>query len=174
LAGQTPKNSNSSALDRAAYLAATGLGAGLLPVAPGTFGAIEGVAIFLGVAALAHSHPDARIYSISYSLLNMVVFAVGVVSAERVSRMLNQKDPGRVVIDEVSGQMIALSPLLFTPKPLGVVVGFILFRAFDIFKPYPIRKLEALPGGFGVMADDVLAGIFAAVLLWAGHAWGVL
>ena len=73
------------------------------------------------------------------------------------------------LIDEVSGQLIAMTPLIVYPSLAGVAVAFVLFRAFDIFKPYPIRKLERLPGGFGVMTDDVLAGIYAAVLTWLAH-----
>jgi phosphatidylglycerophosphatase A len=72
--------------------------------------------------------------------------------------------------------MIALAPLMFLPQVSirGTIVGFLLFRLFDIFKPYPIRKLEQLHGGLGVMADDALAGVYAALVLWLGTATGLV
>jgi phosphatidylglycerophosphatase A len=76
------------------------------------------------------------------------------------------KDPGKVVVDEVAGQMIALLPLSFlagVPLISGVIVSFILFRLFDIFKPYPARRFERLRGGLGIMADDLVAGFYGAV-----------
>jgi len=103
------------------------------------------------------------------AVANTLIFAVGVLASDRVCKILQAKDPRRIVIDEVSGQLISLSPLLISPTWLSVLIGFLLFRIFDIFKPYPIRKLEHLPGGLGVMADDVLAGVYAAVLVWAGR-----
>jgi len=158
-------------MDRLAYIIATGAGAGLIPIAPGTFGSIEGVAIFVAMWA-ARPRPMGAETSVSqpgYWLLlialNLVLFAVGVWAAGRVARVLRIEDPGRVVVDEVSGQMIALTPLVFAPTWPAVLLGFILFRAFDILKPYPISKLERLPGGWGIMADDAGAGIFAAVIL---------
>ena len=142
-----------------------------MPVAPGTFGAAEGVAVFVLMALLSgYRHSSHAGVIAVWAAANLIVFAAGVAASDRVCRMLNQKDPGRVVIDEVSGQMIALSPVLFTPSWPAVITGFVLFRVFDIWKPYPIRKLEALPGGLGVMADDALAGVYAGLLVWAGHA----
>jgi phosphatidylglycerophosphatase A len=79
--------------------------------------------------------------------------------------LLRIDDPGRVVIDEVSGQLISLTPLLVAPTWFSVLLGFILFRAFDILKPFPISKLERLPLGWGIMADDAGAGILVAAIL---------
>lgn len=154
-------------LDGTAYALATGFGAGFVPVAPGTAGSLEGVVIFLAVLAF-HLGPLSALLVLA--ALNVAVFAIGVWASSRTCEITALKDPGLVVIDEVSGQLIALTPLVLWPfSILAVVTGFFLFRLFDIFKPYPIRKLEHLHAGLGVMADDVLAGIYAAVLLWLVH-----
>ena len=79
------------------------------------------------------------------------------------------KDSSRIVIDEVSGQLISVIPLALSPSATAIIAAFLLFRLFDIFKPYPIRKLEDLPRGFGVMADDALAGVYAGVLVLVGR-----
>jgi phosphatidylglycerophosphatase A len=155
-------------LDHIAYALATGLGAGFVPIAPGTAGSIEGVVIFIAILAL---HLGLPALLLLLAIVNLAVFGVGVWAATRTCEITGLKDPRLVVIDEVSGQLIALTPLAWWPSLsiAAVVIGFLLFRVFDIFKPYPIRKLERLHTGLGVMADDVLAGIYAAVLLWLGH-----
>lgn len=157
-------------VDRFAYLFATGAGAGLIPVAPGTFGSIEGAAIFACISlATTGAGPYSPGIQAGYWFLliavNLLVLAVGVWSSGRVARLMRQADPGRVVIDEVSGQMISLTPLLFAPTWQSILLGFVLFRAFDILKPYPISRLERLPAGWGIMMDDVAAGILAAGVL---------
>ena len=101
-------------------------------------------------------------------VINGVVFGVGVWASGRTCKISGLKDPQKVVIDEVSGQLIALVPAALSPAVVPVIAAFALFRLFDIFKPYPIRKLEGLPGGLGVMADDALAGVYAAALIWMG------
>lgn len=139
-----------------------------MPVAPGTAGAVEGVAIFLLIHALQLG-PASELLALA--IINLSLFAMGVWASNRACRVTGLKDPQLVVIDEVSGQLIALTPLalLHVLPIVGVLIGFLLFRLFDIFKPYPIRKLERLPGGLGVMADDALAGVYAALLLWLTH-----
>jgi phosphatidylglycerophosphatase A len=139
-----------------------------VPIAPGTAGSAEGVAIFLAILAL---HLEQTTLLLALTALNAVIFVAGVWASTRTCEITGLKDPRLAVIDEVSGQLIALTPLaLFSPFSIaGVVAGFLLFRLFDIFKPYPIRKLERLHAGLGVMADDALAGVYAAVLLWLGH-----
>jgi phosphatidylglycerophosphatase A len=163
-----PTKRQSTALDRLAYALATGLGAGHVPVAPGTLGSLEGVGVFLAVFALHRPLPASLLL---LAVVNILLFAVGVWASTRTCEITGLKDPGIVVIDEVSGQLIALTPLALWPSfsIAAVVLGFLLFRLFDIFKPYPIRKLEQLRAGFGVMADDALAGIYAALLLWLVH-----
>ena len=96
----------------------------------------------------------------------LLVFAAGVWASKRTCEISHLEDPSQVVVDEISGQLIALTPLAFGSSIALVILAFILFRLFDIFKPYPIRKLEHLPNGFGVMLDDVLAGVFAALIVW--------
>jgi phosphatidylglycerophosphatase A len=163
-------------LDRLAYAIATGLGAGFAPLAPGTFGAIEGAAIFSAIIAVAGNQLRAapQLSLLLFLLLNAALFAAGVWASSRACRMCGVDDPSHVVIDEVSGQLIALTPLLLFPSVAGVAVSFGLFRLFDIVKPYPIGKLEQLHGGLGVMADDALAGVFAAALVWAAVALGII
>jgi phosphatidylglycerophosphatase A len=157
-----------NARDRIGYHIATGLGAGFVPIAPGTAGAAEGVAVFLAIHAL-HLEQTSSLFVLA--ILNVVVFASGVWASNCACRIVGLKDPRLVVIDEVSGQLIALTPLALMQSfsATAVVIGFLLFRIFDIFKPYPIRKLELLHGGLGVMADDALAGVYAAALVWLGH-----
>jgi phosphatidylglycerophosphatase A len=158
---------NPTAMDRSGYILATGLGAGFMPVAPGTAGALEGVAIFL---ALQTVHIPPRSLFLWLVIINLILFVVGVWASNCACRVTALKDPQVVVIDEVSGQLIALIPAAFVPSiSASVIIGFALFRLFDIVKPFPIRRLERLPGGFGVMADDALAGIYAAGLLWLAH-----
>lgn len=159
------RKDNVTAIDRLAYWIANGAGAGLSPIAPGTVGAAEGVGIFLITnAALGHK-PVAHL--VALIALNILVFVLGVWAANRTCEMCGLKDPGVIVIDEVSGQLIAITPLAFAPSVAGIIAAFLLFRLFDIFKPYPIRRLEHLRGGLGVMADDALAGLYAAALVWS-------
>jgi phosphatidylglycerophosphatase A len=100
-------------------------------------------------------------------LVIIVVTLVGIWAASRVERVLRIKDPGRVVVDEVAGQLIALLPVpLMSPGwPYWLIPAFALFRFFDIVKPYPARKLESLHGGLGIMLDDVVAGVYAAIVV---------
>ena len=158
-------------VDRIAYAIAIGAGAGLSPFAPGTCGAIEGVGVYLAAAHIA-----ARSVTLTHNeslvcllLLNLFVFAIGVWASARACEISGIKDPQKVVVDEVSGQLIALVPAALSPALVPVIAAFALFRLFDIFKPYPIRKLESLPGGLGVMADDALAGVYAGALVWIGY-----
>jgi phosphatidylglycerophosphatase A len=155
-------------------------GVGYMPLAPGTFGSALGVALYLLVrdATLrlvsAHNQNRALTYeqaeSLRVALMLAIIFFVtmaGIRAAKRVESLLGRKDPGLVVIDEVAGQLIAF---LFIPLQVGLkwwmlVAGFVLFRLFDIWKPYPVRRLEALESGLGIMADDVLAGFYAAAAL---------
>ncbi|HEV7857054.1 MAG TPA: phosphatidylglycerophosphatase A [Pyrinomonadaceae bacterium] len=161
-------------------LALATCGVGYLPLAPGTWGSMVGVVLYLllRLASLrfinAFYSGDAVNRSLVESLYTMLSLALiicltaaGVWAATRAEKLLGRKDPGAVVVDEVAGQLITF---LFIPLGLNlkwwlVLAGFLLFRAFDIWKPYPVRRLEALESGLGIMADDVLAGIYAAVCL---------
>jgi len=132
-------------------------GVGYLPLAPGTFGSLVGVAIFLLLVQ--------RVNPVVIVVLILVITLAGFWAASRTEELSGRKDPGKVVVDEVAGQMIALLPLtVLAVTPLAVMVSFILFRFFDIVKPYPAGRLESLKGGFGIMCDDLVAGVYAAVL----------
>ncbi|MEK6299197.1 MAG: phosphatidylglycerophosphatase A [Acidobacteriota bacterium] len=164
-----------SAPDRLAYAIATGFGAGFAPVAPGTLGAIEGVALFLAFIALSSKLSlSASSPFVVLALVNVAIFTIGVWASNRFCEISGVKDPSQIVIDEISGQLIALTPLAASPSAAGVIAAFVLFRLFDIFKPYPIRKLEALPGGWGVMSDDALAGVYAAVIVTLTVLWKLI
>jgi len=128
---------------------------GFLPLAPGTFGSLVGIGVFFALGSLV------------LQVVGMVVVTgLGIWAASRTERILGAKDPGKVVVDEVAGQMIALLPLSVFALGRGwIIVSFILFRLFDIFKPYPARRFEALRAGLGIMADDLVAGIYAGVIV---------
>jgi phosphatidylglycerophosphatase A len=150
-------------LDSLARLVATGLGSGYSPFAPGTAGSIVGLLLFLPLAGLT--------WPVQLAATGAVTL-VGAIAAGRVARGVGRKDPGLVVVDEVAGQCITFLALPITP--VTALAGFLLFRAMDIVKPWPARDLERLPGGWGIMADDVAAGIYAHLALRAGLAvWPV-
>jgi phosphatidylglycerophosphatase A len=139
----------------------TGFGIGHAPLVPGTFGSALGVVLYALLAATGGG---------PVVLAGLVVVtALGFWSAGATERHLGKRDPGLIVIDEISGQMVSL---IFLPLNLGVLVaGFFLFRLFDILKPFPVRRLEALPGGSGIMADDLMAGLYANLVLQALVRW---
>ena len=147
--------------NRFADLISTWFGCGYAPAAPGTAGSLAGLAI--GIAL----HEGAGFSWRAFLLMSAAVFAPAVWAATRTARTLGVKDPGRVVVDEVIGQWIALAGAYpFNWK--SYAAAFLLFRLFDIWKPAPVRQLERLPEGFGIVADDVMAGGYAAVVLWVG------
>jgi phosphatidylglycerophosphatase A len=137
-----------------AKVLATFFGLGLAPVLPGTVASAATTLLFVfllrGLSAPL------------YVLLVVLLFFVGVAVSKIAADELGRPDPGRVVVDEVCGQLIALAFLPPGWVPAGL--AFALFRFFDIIKPWPIRRLERLPGGWGIMADDVGAGLVAAAL----------
>lgn len=137
-----------------------GFGSGLVPFAPGTAGSLVAAVAYLALGRLAWPVQVAAI---------AVVSLLGTAAAARAERVWGE-DPGRVVVDEVAGQWLALVAL---PPTWGwMVAGFLLFRLFDITKPPPCRRLERLPGGFGVIADDLAAGGYARLLLLVA-AWAM-
>lgn len=145
----------------AARLLATFFGVGLFPFVPGTAAS--------AVAALGYGLALHRLPVAPYAILVGALFFVGAWSSAVHAAELRAADPGRIVVDEVCGQLVALAFL--PPDWTAVAAAFVLFRVFDIIKPWPIRKLERLPGGWGIMADDIGAGLAAAalgrlVLLW--------
>ena len=160
-----------------AALAIATCGVGYLPLAPGTWGSLVGVGFYLllrEASAASFTRAAASGWSLSsleslrMTLMLLMLIAItvaGIWAATRAERLMGRKDPGAVVIDEVAGQLITF---LFVPLNAGlwaIAAGFVAFRVFDIWKPYPIRRLEALESGLGIMADDVLAGAYAAMLM---------
>jgi phosphatidylglycerophosphatase A len=158
-------------------LLATWFGLGKIPKAPGTWGSLGGVAVSVLVTWLGFRH-DYFILSKDFwttgfhpghveVVAAVLISIIGVIVATRAARYAQIEDPQWVVIDEVSGQLITYY-LFFWVLPLNWkswLLGFILFRIFDIWKPFPARQLERLPGGWGIMADDWMAGIYAAIVL---------
>lgn len=158
-------------------LAVATFGVGFLPLAPGTWGAAVGVGIYLlllkgsvGLHAFAVQHASSvpSLESLHAALMLLAISALsfaGVWAATRAEKVLGRKDPGAVVVDEVAGQMMAFLFVPFNASAWMIIAGFLAFRLFDIWKPYPIRRLEALEAGLGIMGDDLLAGAYAAVLM---------
>ena len=143
-------------------LAIATCGVGYLPLMPGTYGSLVGVGIFLGLTQLVKGNALIAVVLIAI----LVSTFAGIWAASRTEALSGRKDPGKVVVDEVAGQLISLFPLvLFGHWSIAVVIiSFILFRFFDIVKPYPARRLEALKGGVGIMCDDLVAGVYGAVI----------
>jgi phosphatidylglycerophosphatase A len=190
-----------------ALFVATAGGLGYIPKAPGTFGSLAG--IFLVALPLWILFPISLFTDIhlnfgwridpvvcGHILFGLAAAAFGVWAAGCAARFWRQKDPQRVVIDEVSGQHLALLlgcavPIWWRPPPATeaypialislhtalswkyLLPGFILFRVFDIWKPFPVRQAESLPGGWGIMADDWVASVYAAIGLWIARAAGL-
>jgi len=136
-------------------LLATGFYIGNIPVAPGTFGSLFGLPLCFILAEL-------KLTQAIVGTVLFILFAIWI--SKNAEKLLKRSDPGCIVIDEIAGMMVALIGLPF--KLTTAVIGFILFRILDILKPFPIRILDKrVSGGLGVVADDVVAGIFANLLL---------
>jgi len=201
---------------RFALFVATACGLGYIPFAPGTFGSLAGLLLALVPwwsffivqnVYIAARPSDAGPFISKFTrfgdpllLAHLIIFiliaAVGVWTADRAARFWGEKDPQRVVIDEVSGQHLTfllgcgvpvwwrVMKFPWPDYPFGLIsfgvdavlswkyllLGLILFRAFDIWKPFPARQAESLPGGWGIMADDWVAGVYAAIGLWIARA----
>jgi len=166
-----------SAKDYLALAIAT-CGVGYLPLAPGTWGSLVGIGLYLLVRGvlmqLFFGTPATRgfdLFQVYYLIIAfelLMVFAIAVLgfwAGSQTEKLSARKDPGIVVIDEVAGQLIALLPVPFMANSAWwpIIVAFILFRFFDIVKPYPARRMESLKGGLGIMADDLVAGVYAAL-----------
>jgi phosphatidylglycerophosphatase A len=141
-------------MKRIAVVIASAAGLGYAPIAPGTVGSAAGVLIFF---LTSHWSLPTQV------LLALGVTAVGVWASSVAAGHFGRSDPSQVVVDEVAGQLITLLGTGATWK--GAIIGFLLFRVFDIVKPWPANKLEALHGGWGIMADDVMAAIYACAIL---------
>lgn len=142
-------------MDRLFMTIATGFGAGYLPKAPGTWGSLLALPLHFFLHRLTPG---------PYALALTGIFFVAVITAGQAEKILDRKDPGVVVIDEVIGMLITL--IAAPDNPLIWLLGFGLFRLFDIFKPYPIRIIDQrINGGLGIVLDDVLAGVYSLIVL---------
>jgi len=141
-------------MDRFFLLLAAGFGAGYVPLAPGTAGTLVAIPIFLGLSLIP---------SPLYELTVLAFFFLSSSVSDKAERSWGRKDHPRIVIDEIAGYLITM---LWVPRAIGwVILGFFLFRFFDILKPTPIRRVESVKGGFGTVLDDVVAGIYANIVL---------
>ena len=163
-------------------LALTTVGVGYIPGAPGTYGSAVAVGVYILIGRLEFStalhaiaggmrlNDVAVVHGMANALLLTLFCLIGIAAAGRSIPLLGNNDPSEAVVDEVMGQFVTF---LFIPFGLGwpfILAGFLLFRLFDIWKPYPIRDLEILPGGLGICADDIVAGVYAGVCLAVGYA----
>lgn len=147
-------------MKRLALVIATWFGCGYFPWGPGTIGSIAAAALAWLASAAGYGRP--ALMAITVVLLGPGIWAAGV-----TARLVGREDPGIVVVDEVLGLWVTLWAVPeLTWKTLGL--GLLLFRLFDIWKPWPVRKLEELPGGLGIVADDLAAGIYGALILYIG------
>jgi phosphatidylglycerophosphatase A len=144
-------------MDRLGVVLATCAYVGYVPIAPGTFGSAAGLAMLWLLRGTGSGTAEAAAI--------VAVLFVGVWSASAAERHFRRVDPGHVVIDEVFGMLVTLA---FIPVGVaGALVGFFIFRALDIIKPWPARRLEALPGGWGIMADDGMAALYGNLIMRA-------
>ena len=162
-----------SILDRCRFLLITGFGLGLAPVAPGTFGTLVGL---LPAMLLPLWFAGTTLLITLWSLAG-ILFAFGCAQTAFTERVFAKPDPGAFVLDEVVGYLVAIA--LYTsiagvPSPAAHAICFFLFRIFDILKPPPVSRLEECPGAFGIMIDDVAAGLYAGGLLALAQALGVI
>ncbi len=156
-----------SSSSRWAVWLSTGFGAGYLPKMPGTYGSLEGVALYLGLHLLLRETARPALW-LSLAVLGLVLLSWWVIAKALPS--FSATDPQSIVLDEVAGQSVTLLATAFFPAGPNLdwthlLAGFILFRALDIRKPYPIRRLDRLSGATGVLGDDVGAGIVGGLIL---------
>jgi phosphatidylglycerophosphatase A len=145
-------------MDRLFMFIASGAYSGYLPKAPGTWGSMLGVGLWFGLR---------RIELMPYVGVVAVLFIIGTICAGAAEKILDRGDPGIVVIDEIVGQLIALAAAPY--HPAAALAGFLLFRVFDILKPFPVGWLDNhIHGGFGIMLDDIVAGLYALLVLQIG------
>ena len=146
-------------MTRLGLVVATAGGAGYAPVAPGTFGAAVGLLVYWAIRDQGAA---------VQGLVLVAVIVAGIWAGDVAVRHFGRDDPSQVVIDEVAGQLLTLVATAATGW--GIVLGFLVFRALDITKPWPARSLERLHGGLGIMADDLMVGVYGQILLRGAQA----
>ena len=156
-------------------LAVTTFGVGYLPLAPGTWGSMVGVGIYLlfvwieenaTTKLISWGEPQITAWIHAFNAVIFLAFCLlGIWAAGHSTKLFKHKDPSQAVVDEVIGQLLTFLFIPFTFSWKLILPGFLLFRLFDIWKPYPIDSLQNLPAGIGVCADDILAGVYAGAIL---------
>ncbi len=136
-------------------LITTFLGTGYLPLMPGTFASFAYLLIHFFLLKNTPLHV--------YLFLVLIIFSIGAIFSSKAEKIFQKKDPRPVVIDEVLGQMVSL--LLISSRALPLIIGFLLFRIFDVLKPFPCFEVQKVKGGWGIMLDDLFAGIWANIFL---------
>ena len=152
-------------MTRLALVLGTWFGCGCFPWGPGTAGSLAAAAI----AAFLHFYLGAG--RAALLLLSGALLFPAIWAATETARFLKKRDPGLVVVDEVLGQWITFAGATVLNKK-ALLAGFVLFRVFDILKPWPVRALERLPEGTGIVADDLAAGVYGALILYIGGSAG--
>jgi phosphatidylglycerophosphatase A len=147
-------------MNKLALSIGTWFGCGLSPVAPGTVGSLGALLVAWPLIHFCGWPP------LWFAILAIALTPGGMWASDRTARIKQLKDPQIVVVDEVVGQWLAMAGATRLDVA-HIAAAFLLFRLFDIFKPWPVRQLEALPGGVGIVADDLMAGIYAALVLTA-------
>ncbi len=145
---------------------ATGFGLGYSPVAPGTVGSVLGIA-FIWMFSQFDLNGERRLFF--HLVVVAIISTAGIWAASRAERFFGRKDPPQVVIDEVVGQLLTFGLIFRNPRFILLLLGFAFFRLFDIVKPFPIRKLEKVPLGFGIVLDDLAAGFYASLVIFVVH-----
>lgn len=140
--------------DGIARVIATVFYVGHIPFAPGTWGTLAAIPLYYLISGIPHY---------LYIVLTLIIILVSVWASSITERIYRIKDPGFIVADEVCGYLVTM--ILVPPTLTNIVAGFVLFRLFDIVKPPPSRQMERLPGGWGIVMDDVLAGVYGCIVL---------
>ena len=154
--------------DRIALVIATGLGSGYSPVAPGTCGSFLGILLILLLSRLKFSGGSRLLL---FFVVVSTISAAGIWAASRAEVLFRRKDPPQVVIDEIVGQLLTFGLICKHPRFLLLLIGFLFFRLFDIVKPFPIREVEKVRMGFGIVLDDLVAGFYASLVVFILHLW---
>jgi len=140
-------------------LLATGFGIGFLPGAPGTYGSVLAVGFY----------PFLPRSNLAYLVFLLIAIPIGCFAAAKAEKYFQKKDPSQVVIDEILGMWLAMWTL--RPSILNLILAFFFFRLFDILKPFPVRQLEKVPGGIGIVLDDLMAGAYALLVMRLLQFW---
>jgi phosphatidylglycerophosphatase A len=146
-------------------LVTTGCFSGYSPIAPGTAGTVVAIPLYLVLLGMLRIPQSEWVGWILYIIAAVGLFVIGMYGADRIELVTQQKDHGIIVVDEIVGYLVTM--FLLPQQWLFIILGFFVFRFFDIWKPYPIRRLDKNPNlkGFGVMIDDVLAGVYGNIVL---------